>query len=666
MTGTEGMMTKKAGMRSHREKRNRQAFAQRFPAVLQAIEGIGQRSTFLVEDDGVPVNIELGGALLYPGAAPAYTCAQLQAFRADPDRLGFTDPSHCNLSPISLKLLDDLVRYMRDRGLTTRLAQYPVADVGYLFVFGVGLGRHLEALLTETPARHVVLIEPFAEFLSHSLAAADWRKLFAIAERRRISFHFILAQEPEAICREIEQLISASGNVFLDGSYFFQHYHCWIFRESISILKECLKVYFNTSGFFEDEVEMIRNCHGNLRRWGLRVVAPKRCREQSFPVIIAGAGPSLDRDLPRLRELRDRAIVVSCGTAIGVLLRNGIRPDLHCEIERGELVHTLLSRVRDTHGFEGITLVASTTVDPRVPSLFEKTWCFVRAGLSPAVILTDGIPALPFVDPLCCNAAFATVAALGFRNIWLFGLDLAQKEEGRHHAKDSVYYDPENAAIDEDYRRRFNRVVAGNFGGTVRTFWAFDAGRHMLGRAQRHFRTNLVNCSDGASIDGATAKVAAAVALPAAASPRNAVLAPVESSLRAVALGELLTPLDLQPHIRGCEEYLRVLDEVLQAWLQTDDGFFDLEERLVSAVRDELDAFRGFHSMSRGSVIAMLRLGAFFGSRITDPAESAAYREHFAVCYRTHCATIAAQARDLLTSLDDDDGATAESRPRAA
>ena len=142
-------MTKKAGMRSHREKRNRQAFAQRFPAVLQAIAGIGQRSTFLVEDDGVPVNIELGGALLYPGAAPAYTCAQLQAFRADPDRLGFTDPSHCNLSPISLKLLDDLVRYMRDRGLTTRLAQYPVADVGYLFVFGVGLGRHLEALLTE-------------------------------------------------------------------------------------------------------------------------------------------------------------------------------------------------------------------------------------------------------------------------------------------------------------------------------------------------------------------------------------------------------------------------------------------------------------------------------------------------------------------------------------
>jgi hypothetical protein len=143
------------------------------------------------------------------------------------------------------------------------------------------------------------------------------------------------------------------------------------------------------------------------------------------------------------------------------------------------------------------------------------------------------------------------------------------------------------------------------------------------------------------------------------------VLARVESGLRAVARGDLLTTLDLQPHIRGCEEYLRVLDEVLQAWLRTDDGFFDLEERLVAAVRDQLDTFRGFHSMSRGSVIAMLRLGAFFGSRITDPSESMAYREIFALCYRTHCAAMVAEGKELLSSLDDA-SAPAEPAPRAA
>src|SRR6266511_3391988 len=123
-------MTKKAGARAHREKRNRQAFAERFPAVLDRIARVEQRSTSLVRHDGVAVNIDLGGALLYPNAAAEHVLAQLQAFRADPDRLGFTDPSHCNLSPISLKLLDDLVRYMRERELPTRLAEYPVAECG--------------------------------------------------------------------------------------------------------------------------------------------------------------------------------------------------------------------------------------------------------------------------------------------------------------------------------------------------------------------------------------------------------------------------------------------------------------------------------------------------------------------------------------------------------
>jgi hypothetical protein len=118
-------MTKKAKARSHRERRNRQAFAERFPAVVEHIDSIEQRSTSMLQDDGVAVNIDLGGALLYPSAAAEYVRAQLQAFRADPDRLGFTDPSHCNLSPISLKLLDDLVRYMRERELPTRSPGIP-------------------------------------------------------------------------------------------------------------------------------------------------------------------------------------------------------------------------------------------------------------------------------------------------------------------------------------------------------------------------------------------------------------------------------------------------------------------------------------------------------------------------------------------------------------
>ena len=61
---------------------------------------------------------------------------------------------------------------------------------------------------------------------------------------------------------------------------------------------------------------------------------------------------------------------------------------------------------------------------------------------------------------------------------------------------------------------------------------------------------------------------------------------------------------------------------------------------------------RGFHTMARGSVVAMLRLGAFFASRITGGRERLAYRAHFAECYRRHCAAMAEEAKTLLSSLD--------------
>ena len=356
--------------------------------------------------------------------------------------------------------------------------------------------------------------------------------------------------------------------------------------------------------------------------------------------------------MPHLKALRERAIVVSCGTSIGILLKNGIRPDLHCEIERGELVHELLSKVHDEYGFEGITLIASTTVDPRVSSLFEKSWFFVRGGLSPACVLMQSVGILPFVDPLCCNGAFASVAAMGFRNIWLIGLDLGQKEEGRHHARDSVYYRPEHANLDEDYRRRFNRIVPGNFGGEVRTFWAFDLGRRMLANAQRYYRTVLVNCSDGASIEGAQPKVAAAVVLPAPVMPRATVLARIEDRLRHVEAGQLLDAAELQPHIDGCDIFIDALNEMLDAWLETGNGFFELEERLDAVTQEKMAEVRGFHTMARGSVVAMLRLGAFFASRITGESERLAYRAHFAFCYRRHCASMAEAAKALLSSLD--------------
>ena len=625
-----------------------EAFRQAFPDAWAKAVAVDPPLASLVIEDGEIVNLDLGQGTLYPCAEPAWTRARLEQGRVDPERIGYSDPSHCNLSAVSMPLLERLVTYLRERAV--KLEALPVTDVGYLFVFGIGLGRHIQELIRSTPARHVVLIEPVAEFIRHACAAVDWREVFASAEDRGIEIHVCLDADPEGICAFVETLVSREGNTFLDGSFFHPHYYSWTLKQASALMRERLKVHGLSSGFFEDEVEMVRNCHGNLARWPFHLVESRPFRAQTLPVFIVGAGPSLDADLPVIRRWREQVLLVSCGTTLGILLKHGLRPDIHVELERGALVYDLLAAVEKEHGFAGITLLASTTVDPRLGELFDKCWFFFRAGLAPAVLLRGSAGVLRGADPLCCNAAFAAIAGMGFSEIYFFGLDLAQKEPGRHHAKDSLYFEDEHADLDEMYRKRFNRAVPGNFGGTVQTFWAFDSGRQMLSRVQRLYRRTLYNCSDGARIDGAKPKAAASVRIAPGAPPRAMVLRKLEAELKVFSLGEMLAAADLDAHAAGCDAFPEAFAAMLEEARGNDGSFVALEARLHTFTTDRRSDFAGFFSLALSSLVSMLRVAAFFASRIPDEGERCAFFHRFLDEYLERGTYLASEAAALLRS----------------
>lgn len=634
------------------EERNRAAFRDRYGEIWSRLQTIDNPVAVPVIVDGVPTNLDLGGTMLYPKAEPEWSNDQLAAFRERPERIGFPNPNHCNLSPISMALLGDLVAYLREHKVVEQMAPVPVVDIGYLFVFGIGLGHHIPELIAETPARHVVLIEAVDEFVLHSLKTIDWQQALSDAEERGISIHFVLAKYPEQIVRGIDRVICENGNMFIEGSFFFPHYYSWSLKEAYARLQELLKTHFISSGYFEDEIEMVRNCAKNVGNWDFHLVEAKPYREQNLPVFIIGAGPSLDRDLPYIRKWREQVIVISCGTALGILLNNGIRPDFQCEIERVPLVYDILSGVRDEFGLDGITLLTTTTVDPRVPGLFEERWYYYRPGLSPTTLIRGSAYPLFGVDPTVCNAAFSVVTTLGFNEIYLFGIDLAEKERGRHHAKGSVYYRKEHASIDETYVKRFNRIVPGNFGGTVRTFWAFDAARQSLAQLQLHRRANLVNCSDGARIDGATPKTAAAIGLADNLPPRQLVLERVKAQMRFFAAGDILRELDLAPYIEGCDAFAEALDELLTASRAQDRSFVELEKRLHAFVTEEHGDLRGLFSLAHASMLSMIRLGAYFGTRIRDEESRQVFLDAFLDHYRERCLEMADTAKDVLAEVD--------------
>lgn len=95
------------------------------------------------------------------------------------------------------------------------------------------------------------------------------------------------------------------------------------------------------------------------------------------PVILIGAGPSLDRLLPQLRAQRERAWYVALDTALKPLLSAGIVPDLVISVDpttlNGRHLINLPTRSRPY-------LVAEMSVDPRAINAFSSRVFSCRIG----------------------------------------------------------------------------------------------------------------------------------------------------------------------------------------------------------------------------------------------------------------------------------------------
>lgn len=634
-------------------KRNITTFEKNDPETLSILVGIDNPITSPVYKKGKIINIDLGGGELYPKPVKKWTEDQLSNFRENPDRLIFKDPSHCNLSGYSFKFFKPMQEYFANKSLTKSITASPLVDIGFLFVFGVGLGHHLQELIKSTPAKRIILIEPIAEFMLHSFSAIEWKDIYRIAKKRNIKIYTCLESKPEDIARFLEHTLGAVGNTFLDGSYYCPHYYSWTLKETYDRLQELIKHYFISSGFIEDEIGMMENTHTNINENDFHLLdGRKPYRAQEIPAFVIGSGPSIDKDLPMIKKWKDKAIIFSCGTALRPLLRNGIRPDFHVELERDDVVPRGLNKMREEFSFKDITLITATTVPPEVMEMFDSRIYYFRASLSPSHLLSPG-ELLDHAEPMVSNSGFATSAALGFRNIYLFGVDCGQKGRGQHHSKDSLYFIDGFEDWDEECQNRYDRIVPGNFGGKSETFWAFDLSRRMITESQRIMRTNLYNCSDGAMIRGALPKASAALDFSIVDFNRSETINRLKEQMRYFKPKEILKKINIDEQIESCESFSDGFKSFTKEALKKDKSFFDFERRLL----DFHDAHRGDYlpvfAMAGGTINSMLRLGAFFGTRLDDNRKRNAFFKFFVKQFEERCLDLADLCREALVGVKE-------------
>jgi hypothetical protein len=249
---------------------------------------------------------------------------------------------------------------------------------------------------------------------------------------------------------------------------------------------------------------------------------------ESVPAVIVSAGPSLDKNVHLLNEMRDRVLIMCVNTSLKAVVAAGVRP---------HIVMSLESLNVSSH-FEGVDLSDITVILDQTchPSLFDlpaqRFFTFLDSSrdyvsFKSRAMKDDGVQGL-CVGGSIANATFSAAFTMGCDPIMLIGQDLAYTD-GQMYARGTVFEDlsmdfdgdvgvindptgikqaildasaeDEQDPVEYHHARSLLEVPSWDGQGIVKTSMDFNMFRFWFQEAAIHMQTirdlTLVNATEG-------------------------------------------------------------------------------------------------------------------------------------------------------------------------
>ncbi len=590
---------------------NLRAFEEHLPAYAEIMRDLKARGTvsrvFGSEADG-DLNIDLGHDLLYAEDAQSFARKQVDLFLEAPSR--FKSAKYTPITNPTLateKMIDAVVSKV---GIDlARLPNEPDAGGGYLIVFGVGLGYHIDRLIDELDFRSLVLLEQYEEFVYHSMYFQDWARWFDEIHDREGEVILLLGSEPDTMANTLYSTLRKKQFGLVDGSYLLKHYKSYFVSETDALFKEKTPVLGASPGFYEDERTMFTNCFWNLNKYDSLLFADRPRLVKSCPVFVIGSGPSADQAIDLIEKHKDNVVLISCGTALEVLLRNGIKPDFHAELENTPGPRDIISRIGKQHDLSGITLFASTTVHPDLPALFDRRIFFFRDTTCSTQFFGGPGEEIFLATTTVTNTGCRLGLGLGFRELYMFGTDLGARQRDNHHSRKSIYYTDETfleTHPDHLIQTKFPLQVPGNLGGKVWTHHSFLLSRTFFTMLLPAYpQSKVYNCSDGAIIPGAIPKLTHKVEITATPQDKQKALEKAFSELTPLEPGYAIDAGAISLLRNETRAWYALLKDAVDRYSDGEADIYDLYDTIVSLIpeRDSDRVPRTLYQMNVGSVM---------------------------------------------------------------
>lgn len=373
----------------------------------------------------------------------------------------------------------------------------------YRYFFGIANGIYLKMALQSPALKRAILFEPNIELLYIVLNLIDYseeiaaKKLLIEADK---DFDFTDAYKyfNEHEC----QLFARLFELEILSEYYVQTEHESILKITSVLTETLLQVVMGHGNCSIDSLMGIEHHFKNLPDM---INGPKFTKifgkGVGETVIIVSTGPSLTKQIPLLKKIKDHVTIISVDASFPILEKHGIKPDFV----------TVLERVPETAKFfENNTLDFQKDVNfVCVSIIHEAVKNAIREGNLLLQMRPHGYTKYFQFDDYgylgngmsAANLAHELAVMLDFKNIIFIGQDLAFGEDDTSHAQDHTFTINEEKTTGHD-------IFVTKYGGrgTIRTTFYWNIFRNTIQdviKKTASFITSINATEGGAQIVGA-------------------------------------------------------------------------------------------------------------------------------------------------------------------
>ena len=307
-------------------------------------------------------------------------------------------------------------------------------------VTGFGLGAHLSEFLKQATRQTILFVaekEPalLREVLSQvdlSDLLADDRFFLATGEPDDPYFQDLQHAAVQGI-KELDRLVFSPA--FSTDEPYYDRMRNELIRQYL-VLKPLVDVNLRTATNLQENT---------FRNLSLLQDAPDIGQLggefSNLPLILVGAGPSLDESIDFLKAARSHAIIACSNSSYRKLVNSGVKP--HLTVSADPLSPTLQGYLKTSS--DGVWLAAPFSAYPPVVKRFAGrvlTWTTNNPVMDIIRYRGDRQPGTPILEQGTVSACILDIARVfGCPKVLLVGQDMALKSDGQYYTNDSVYAD---------------------------------------------------------------------------------------------------------------------------------------------------------------------------------------------------------------------------------